>query len=152
MRRSREYSRAREWMSALPLSINLPADLLVDGCFEPGIALEFQNPMILCGTMGGQKILREQYERPWYELYDADKPIIVGHENYTNSDQPFVYRDKVFGLDTNCVTGKALTRILLPSFQFVSVPSRQSLNYPCSGLRSFGTKSKIRGDNSSWRS
>jgi serine/threonine protein phosphatase 1 len=110
------YPAALEWMSILPLSIELPDALLIHGYFEPGIASEFQNPMILCGTMGGQKILRERYDRPWYELYNADKPIIVGHENYTNSDQPFVYRDKVFGLDTNCVTGKDLTGILLPSF------------------------------------
>lgn len=121
------YPAALDWMSTLPLSIELPAALLVHGYFEPGIALEFQNPMILCGTMGGQKILRERYNRPWYELYDGNKPIIVGHENYTNSDQPFIYRDKIFGLDTNCVTGKALTGILLPSFRVVSVPSRGNL-------------------------
>lgn len=55
------------------------------------------------------------------------KPVIVGHFNYTGTDQPFVYRDKVYGLDTDCVTGKSLTGILLPSFQFVSVPSRGNL-------------------------
>jgi hypothetical protein len=77
--------------------------------------------------MGGERILRQRYDRPWYELYDADKPVIVGHYNYTRTDQPFIYQDKVFGLDTDCVTGKALTGILLPSFQFVSVPSRGNL-------------------------
>ncbi len=42
-------------------------------------------------------------------------------------DQPFIYRDRVYGLDTDCVTGKALTGIWLPSFRFVSVPSRGNL-------------------------
>ena len=69
----------------------------------------------------------QRYDRPWYELYDADKPVIVGHFNYTGTNQPFIYRDKVYGLDTDCVTGKSLTGILLPSFQFVSVPSRGNL-------------------------
>lgn len=111
------YSDALEWMAKLPLNIELGLAILMHGYFEPGIALEHQNPSVLCGTMGGEKILREGYDRPWYELYDAEKPVIVGHYNYTHTDQPFVYRDKVFGLDTDCVTGKCLTGILLPSFQ-----------------------------------
>ncbi|MBI3164259.1 MAG: hypothetical protein HYZ24_06215 [Chloroflexi bacterium] len=74
--------------------------------------------------MGGDKHLCTAYDRPWYELYDGEKPLLVGHHNYSGTDQPFVYRDRVFGLDTDCVTGKALTGLLLPSFRFVSVPSR----------------------------
>ena len=114
-------------MSGLPLYIELEQAIVVHGYFEPGIPLEHQNPSVLCGTMGGDRILRQRYDRPWYELYDADKPVIVGHYNYTHTDQPFVYQDKVFGLDTDCVTGKALTGILLPSFSFVSVPSRGNM-------------------------
>ena len=72
----------------------------------------------------GQTILRTQFDRPWYELYDGDKPLLVGHHNYSNTDQPFIYQDRVFGLDTDCVTGRALTGLLLPSFKIVSVPSR----------------------------
>ena len=68
--------------------------------------------------------MQAHYDRPWYELYDREKPIVVGHKNYTNTDQPFVYQDRVFGLDTSCVTGKSLTGLLLPAFRFVSVPSR----------------------------
>lgn len=121
------YPKALEWMSGLPLTIELGNAIVVHGYFEPGIPLEKQNPSVVCGTMGGDHILRQRYDRPWYELYDADKPVIVGHFNYAGTDQPFIYRDKVYGLDTDCVTGKSLTGILLPSFQFVSVPSRGNL-------------------------
>ena len=121
------YPEALGWMSGLPLYIELEQAIVVHGYFEPGIALENQNPSVLCGTMGGERLLRQRYDRPWYELYDADKPVIVGHYNYTHTDQPFIYQGKVFGLDTDCVTGKALTGILLPSFRFVSVPSRGNL-------------------------
>lgn len=121
------YQKALEWMSSLPLYIELEQAILVHGYFEPGIPLDKQNPSVVCGMMGGEKILRERYDRPWHELYDEKKPVIVGHYNYTRTDQPFVYRDRIFGLDTDCVTGKALTGILLPSFQFVSVPSRGNL-------------------------
>lgn len=74
--------------------------------------------------MGGDNLLRKRHKEPWYELYDGNKPLLVGHKNYSGTGQPFVYRDRVFGLDTDCVTGKALTGLLLPSFRFVSVPSR----------------------------
>lgn len=74
--------------------------------------------------MGGDKHLRAAYDRPWYELYEGEKPLLVGHHNYLGRDQPFVYRDRVFELDTDCVTGRALTGLLLPSFRFISVPSR----------------------------
>ncbi len=118
------YPEALTFMGTLPLYLDLPEAILVHGYFEPGISPEKQNPMVLCGTMGGDKHLRTHYAQPWYELYAGDKPILVGHENYTGTDQPFVCQDLVFGLDTSCVTGKALTGLLLPAFRFVSVPSR----------------------------
>jgi hypothetical protein len=118
------YPEAVAWMGTLPLYVELPEAIIVHGYLEPGIPLAQQNPSVVCGTMGGDKILRERYERPWYEYYTDDKPVIVGHNNYNRTDQPFVYKDKVFGLDTDCVHGKPLTGLLLPAFRIVSVPSR----------------------------
>jgi len=117
------YPDALAFMNTLRLSLDLPEALVVHGYFEPGLPLPQQRSTVLCGTMGGDKHLRTAYNRPWYELYDGEKPLLVGHHNYSGTDQPFVYRDRVFGLDTDCVTGKALTGLLLPSFRFVSVPS-----------------------------
>lgn len=118
------YPEALTFMSGLPLYLDLPDALLAHGYFEPGRSVDQQHPSVLCGTMGGDKHLNTHYRLPWYELYDGDKPIVVGHKNYTGTTQPFVYQDRVFGLDTDCVTGKALTGLLLPAFRFVSVPSR----------------------------
>jgi serine/threonine protein phosphatase 1 len=121
------YPDAIAWMGTLPLYIELAEAIIVHGYLEPGISLAEQNPSVMCGTMGGDKILREHYERPWYEYHTSDKPVIVGHNNYYGTDQPFVYNDKVFGLDTDCVHGKPLTGLLLPAFRFISVPSRGNL-------------------------
>jgi hypothetical protein len=118
------YPDAIAFMDDLPISLDLPEAILTHGYFEPGIPCEQQKPSVLCGTMGGERHLQTTYNRPWYELYDVGKPIVVGHKNYTNTDQPFIYQDRVFGLDTSCVTGKSLTGLLLPDFRFVSVPSR----------------------------
>jgi serine/threonine protein phosphatase 1 len=118
------YTAAVSFMATLPLYLDLPDVLIVHGFFEPGIPCEEQKPSVLCGTMGGGKYLQTRYDRPWYELYYGNKPLLVGHENYTGTNRPFIYQDRVFGLDTGCVTGKALTSLLLPAFQFISVPSR----------------------------
>ncbi|HTX90390.1 MAG TPA: metallophosphoesterase [Anaerolineales bacterium] len=121
------YPEAVKWMGGLLIFLNLPDAIIIHGYIEPGLPLQEQNPSVLCGTMGGERILRDHYDRPWYELYTGDRPVIVGHKNYTDSDQPFIYRDKVFGLDTSCVMGKSLTGLLLPSFRIFSVPSRGNL-------------------------
>lgn len=118
------YPDALAFMNELPLYLDLPDALVVHGYFEPGFPLSQQRATVLCGTMGGDSYLHTHYDRPWYELYDGEKPLLVGHHNYSNTNQPFSYRDHVFGLDTDCVTGKALTGLLLPSFKIVSVPSQ----------------------------
>jgi serine/threonine protein phosphatase 1 len=118
------YPAALAFMSELPLYLDLPDALVVHGYLEPGLPLPQQRSTVLCGTMGGGKYLQTQYDRPWYELYEGDKPLLVGHHNYSNTNQPFIYRDRVFCLDTDCVIGKTLTGLLLPSFKIISVPSR----------------------------
>lgn len=123
------YPDALAFMSELPLYLDLPDALIVHGYFEPGLPLSQQRATVLCGTMGGDNYLHAQYDRPWYELYDGEKPLLVGHHNYSNTDHPFIYQNRVFGLDTDCVTGKALTGLLLPSFKIVSVPSRANYWY-----------------------
>jgi hypothetical protein len=118
------YPGALAFFAALPLYLEFPEANIVHGYWEPGLPITEQRETVLAGTMGGEKHLRENYDRPWYELYDGDKPIIVGHHDYARNREPFVYRDRVFGIDTSCCHGGALTGIVLPDFRFVSVPSR----------------------------
>jgi len=71
------YAEAIQWMNTLPLFLELPEAIIVHVYLESGLPLEQQNPSVVCGTMGGDKILRERYDRPWYELYAGEKPVIV---------------------------------------------------------------------------
>jgi hypothetical protein len=118
------YADALTFMAGLPTVIETPYAVLVHGFLEPGVPLAEQDERIVCGTLGGESILQKRYAQPWYELYDGERPVIVGHQNYTGTTVPFVYRDRVYGLDTGCCRGRALTGLLLPAFTFVSVPSR----------------------------
>ena len=97
--------------------------MLVHAFFEPGVPLEAQRETVIVGTLSGEAYLSRTYDRPWYELYDGSKPIVVGHRDYLGTGQPFVYRDRVFGIDTGCYRGGALTGLLLPAFRLLSTPS-----------------------------
>ena len=120
------YTAAVDYMAGLPLYLELPQAILVHGYLEPNVPLPQQRATVLAGTMGGDSYLAKRYGRPWYELYQGTKPVIVGHRNYNGSDVPFVYRDLIYGLDTNVYKGKALTGLLLPQFRLISVPSRDN--------------------------
>ncbi len=118
------YPDAVAFMDTLPIYLDLPEALLVHGFWEPGVPLSQQRETVLVGTMSGQARLNfELSAEPWFTRYDGPKPIIVGHLDYSGQGTPFVYHDRVFGLDTGCCTGGTLTGLLLPEFRFISVPS-----------------------------
>ena len=118
------YPAALAFMESLPLLIDLPEATLVHGSIEPGVLLEEQRATVLCGTTSGEMYLRAHYDRPWQELYDREKPLVVGHRDHLRNGQPMIFRDLIYCLDTSCVHGKTLTGLLVPSFRIVAVPSR----------------------------
>lgn len=121
-----DYDAAATFMSTFPPYLELPDAILVHAYLEPGIPLEQQRLEVLVGHISGDHYLHQAYDRPWYELYDRDKPVIVGHRNYHNTRQPFVYQDRVFGLDTSVYQGLALTGLVLPYFRLVGVPASRN--------------------------
>jgi serine/threonine protein phosphatase 1 len=58
------YPNALDFMSRLPLFIDLPEALLVHGYFEPGLPVEMQTPRVLCGNRSGEKYLQTHYDQP----------------------------------------------------------------------------------------
>ncbi len=120
-----EYPAVCEFVATLPTFLELSDAVVVHGFYEPGVPLYDQRDTVLTGTLSGERYLKDMLTQPWYELYDGDKPLLVGHHDYSGRGRPFVHRELVFGLDTGCCHGGQLTGILLPEFRFVSVPSRR---------------------------
>jgi serine/threonine protein phosphatase 1 len=119
-----DYDAAITVFEALPLYIELDEALLVHGFYEPGVPIQAQKSGMLLGLDEAESELKARFDRPWYELYDGDKPIIVGHRDYTDEQKPFIMEGRVYGLDTRCVYGGSLTGLLLPEWRLVSVPVR----------------------------
>jgi len=120
------YSQLCAYINSFPRFLDLPEAILVHGFFEPSVPLTEQRETVIFGTLGGEVYLKQHYHRPWYELYDGDKPIIVGHLDYLGTGKPLIYRDRVFCIDTWCCRGGALTGIVLPDLHLVSVQSHKN--------------------------
>ncbi len=60
--------------------------------------------------------------RFWTHHWTGPERVIFGH---TVFDKPLVTEHAV-GIDTGCVYGRSLTAVVLPSWELVSVPARQS--------------------------
>ncbi|MBN2245223.1 MAG: metallophosphoesterase, partial [Candidatus Aminicenantes bacterium] len=115
------YRKMIDLISEFPVYIELDNALLIHGLYEPETELKDQKENVLVGTMSGETYFLEKYHEPWYRLYDGDKPVIAGHHDYSRSHKPMVIDDKVFLIDTGCCYGGALTGLILPDFQIVSV-------------------------------
>lgn len=123
----KDYAQAIALFEEMPLHIELPEALLVHGFFEPGVPVEQQRLEVLLGTSAGHMYLSQQYNNTWFDLYDEGKPLVAGYLNYYRNGQPFIWKNKVFGIDTGCYRGRRLTALVLPEFRFLSVPG--SKNY-----------------------
>lgn len=118
------YPEMISFMAGFVHAIELPDAILVHGCWEPGKTLDQQDPAVIMGSEAGELYLTRKYSKPWYELYDGPKPLIVGHHNYSKDGRPSIWNDRVYGIDAACCHGGALTGLLLPEFRLVRVPSR----------------------------
>lgn len=120
------YPKAVAYMESLPHFLEFADAIIVHGFFEPGVPLREQRDDVLLGTLDGEAYLRARYGWPWYELYDGEKPLIVGHRHYLGTARPLIHRDRIFAIDTGCTHRGALTGMLLPGFRIVSVPSARN--------------------------
>jgi serine/threonine protein phosphatase 1 len=119
-----DYKNALNFMKNLPLFVELDEAVLVHGYYQPGVPLTDQRKRVLLGLDKGKKYLQKHYDRPWFELYDGEKPLIVGHKDYTNMQKPLVREGRIYAIDTRCVFGGTLTGLLLPEWRMLHIPAR----------------------------
>lgn len=121
-----DYAAWLDFMAAMPTRLERESAYIVHGLFEPGVSFAEQRDDVLMGYFTGEKYLREKIGKEWYEHYDGDKPLIVGHHHYRRDGQPLIIEDRVYAIDTGCTHGWRLTAVILPAFDIVSVRSRKN--------------------------
>ncbi len=123
-----KYYEVCQYFKTLPNYLLLDEALCAHAYFEPGIDLQHQKDIVLNGVISGERLIHIEHEKRtgknWYELYDLEKPLIVGHHNYLGTGAPLVWNDRVFCIDTGCVHGGFLTGILLPEYKIIQVQSK----------------------------
>ncbi len=75
------YEGLIQWLRKLPVYMDTEPALLIHGFLEPGVPLDRQKKQVLLGTRNGEQYLKKQYNKPWYDLCDPEKPIIAGHRD-----------------------------------------------------------------------
>ncbi len=117
------YSRARDIMITFPYYYEDDDVIVVHAALNPGVVMVDQREEILCGTMGGQRLLKKLFGgKAWFEFYNGAKPVVFGHKVVGKS--AFVFQDKIFGIDTGACHGGWLTALLIPEFRLYSIKAR----------------------------
>jgi serine/threonine protein phosphatase 1 len=118
------YEEDVRWMATLPYHWEREDVRVVHWGLFPGVPLELVPEDVRAGTASGDARLKERFgERPWYDFYEDDKPVVFGHS--VVGDEPLVVRERIFGLDTGVCHGMRLTGLLLPQMRLISVPARE---------------------------
>lgn len=120
------------YLASLPLFVRLPEHgaAVVHAGALPGIPLERQDAYHLLHAQCVRPPSTKSYwpskapadHRFWTNYWRGPERLIFGHSVF---DVPLVSRFAV-GIDTGCVYGRALTAVVLPSWEIVSVPARRT--------------------------
>jgi hypothetical protein len=119
-----------EWLEALPLTLGVDgtargSHLVVHGGLVPGVALVAQERKFLLNlrsiTDDGEPTKRIEGS-PWGALWKGPPHVVFGHDAVRGLQR----HRFATGLDTGCVYGGALTALVLPKGEILSVPARRA--------------------------
>lgn len=118
--------RYSEYLSALPLVLDLGSHLVVHAGLRPGVPVSVQavEDLTELRTLGPDRTSRDGV--PWYEVYDGEQVVLFGH---WPAGEPRRGR-RAIGLDTGCVYGYQLTAYVVEEDSFLQVQARRAYAAP----------------------
>ncbi|WP_010251959.1 metallophosphoesterase family protein [Acetivibrio cellulolyticus] len=117
------YEGTINWIKNLPYYYENNDVIVVHAALIPGVKMEKQPQEVLCGSTSGERYLEQILKgKYWYEVYEGDKPVVFGHHCV---DNPLIYNDLVYGIDTGACHGGFLTAITVPDFKVYSVKAKE---------------------------
>lgn len=121
-----QYDDLLHFIATFPLYIELDEALLVHAYYDPTVPLSQQGSAILMGLDKGKQALIDKLDQAWFTQLTLNKPLIVGHKDYSILQKPFIIEGCFYGIDTQCVVGGHLTAIRLPQWEIISVPAKKN--------------------------
>lgn len=121
-----EGARYAQFLSTLPLFIDLGSHVVIHAGLRPGVAIAAQSADDLTElrTLGPDRTSRKG--TPWYDVYEGERVALFGHW-----PAPTPRRGpRAIGLDTGCVYGYELTAYVVEEDKFLSVPARRAYSPP----------------------
>lgn len=120
------------FLAALPHHLGLPdvGVRVVHAGLVPGVPLSDQDPASM-RTMrslrpDGQASARIEDGVPWASRWPGPEHVVFGHDAVRGLQR----HPHATGLDTGCVYGGALTALVLPSRELISVPAQRVWSRP----------------------
>lgn len=111
---------AVEWFRTLPLHAWRHGCFITHAGVVPDVALEQQpRQALIRARMPWMKSLFDSRHVPWWERYAGEVPILYGH----SVSESVLVCGQTWGLDTGACFGGALSAVILPEFEIVTVPS-----------------------------
>lgn len=124
-----------EWLSALPLSIDLPEHdaIVVHAGLVPGVALDEQEARWLMNLRSiradGSPTRKLDEGDPWASKWLGPPRVIFGHDAIRGLQR----WPHALGLDTGCVYGGYLSALVLPDNRVVRQRARRAYEQPAAG-------------------
>lgn len=112
-------------LEAMPLWLDVdPLMRVVHAGIVPGVPMRDQDPhhLITLRSISATGEPSSKWGPPWAARYQGPPHIVFGHNARKD---PQLHPDAT-GLDTGCVYGGALTALVLPKGDLVSVPARRA--------------------------
>jgi predicted phosphodiesterase len=116
------------WLDALPFHLTLPemGVIVVHAGLVPGVSLDRQLPDDMMNMRSldsnGRPSRRIEDGEPWGSFWPGPEHVVYGHDAIRGLQK----YPNATGIDTGCVYGRALTALIFPGRELVSVPARRA--------------------------
>lgn len=120
----KSFKRFAEDIRSWPAYINRRNFIAVHAGLRPDLPPKKTDDfdLVTIRTWDGRGVDLQSAENPaWFKFYRDSKLVVFGHWAALGG----IDKKRIKGIDTGCVYGRELTALILPDYEYVSIPARK---------------------------